>query len=122
MAGITSLPTDYKAQQPYLFRDAEVFIGNISLNPERDTELIAVKLFGTPLHVDRFNVEDETTRLRVFAYSSVRGLDTAVEFPYFPKVGKYLGFIVGDDIQVELRGSNFYLTDIELEVQDGGKN
>jgi hypothetical protein len=121
MGGQANLPADYQAQQPYLFRDAEVFVGDISIKPNRMTELLGVKLYGQTLLKDEFNVELESTRARVFAYSGVNGTTNPVEFTYYPSVDRYLGFIVGDDIQVEVRGPNFYLTDIEFEIQDGGR-
>ncbi len=100
-------------------RESELFIGDISINPNNNTEVSGVKLFGEFVLKDSQGIPDETTRAKVYAYSSVHGSDNPVEFKYYPSVNRYLGLIVGEDIQIEVRGVYFYLTDIEIEIQRG---
>ena len=96
-------------------REAEVFLGEVSISPDRLTELIKVKLVGETLPATGLEAE----RVRVFVYSSVSA--TPIEFLYFPLLDEYLGFAVGENLQVEIRGHHFNLTDCILEIQDGGR-
>lgn len=96
-------------------------VGDISIKPNRLTEVLRVKLTGETMRRDAEGISIEDTRVKIFAYSSINGSTNPVEFIYYPSVDSYLGFIVGSDVEIEVRGTNFYLTDFEVEIQDGGR-
>lgn len=63
-----------------------------------------------------------TDRCRVFVYSkSTLGATNPIEFIFNPLDESYYGYIEGKDLLLEVRGKNFYLTGIEVEVERGGK-
>lgn len=99
------------------FRDAEFLVGNISISRERTTIIHSIKLDG--------RLEEDggvgTNLAKVFAYSKeVLGASNPIEFIYNPADGTHYGHIEAKDVLVEVRGKNFYLTGMEIEVESGG--
>lgn len=109
------------SQDAWTPREAELFVGNITVDSKSNTELLAVTLVGETSIVPQVDGGDEATRARVFVYSEFLPADKPKEFIYNAKLDKYLGFVVGNELQVEVRGQYFYLTDILLDVQKGGE-
>lgn len=101
-------------------RDAEIFLGNINLKPDKTSELIEVKLFGDTSLVPQSEGGDDATRAKVFVYSEYFPENAPKEFKYNARTDSYVGFAIGAELQVEIRGKYFYLTDIHLSVQAGG--
>lgn len=104
---------------------SEVLVGNISISPDRNTVLHAIKLTGrlTRLTTDEGGlgpgVDPDT--VKVFAFSeSTQTADTAFEFTYNPVDNTYYGYMEGKDIRVLIQGKYFYLTKFEAQVEDGG--
>ena len=103
-----------------------VNVWGIAFSPDALTEVISVKLVGSTMLVSDNPVpaealaEEEASRAEVYVYSEFRPATDPVKFIYNPATKLYVGFAVGREIEVEVRGHNFYLTDIEIEVQDGG--
>lgn len=95
-------------------RASEVFLTGVSISPDRFTEVLSIKLIGTTTD------SNGTNRVRVFVYSKLQGATNPVEFIYYPKLDTYLGSVIGQDLQIELRGYYFDLSDCIIELTDGG--
>ncbi len=99
-------------------RDAEFLVGNISVSRENTTIIHSVMLDGR-LHADSDTLG--TKRAKVFGYSkSSLGASNPVEFTYNTGDGRYYGHVEGKDLLIEVRGENFYLTGMEVEIEQGG--
>lgn len=103
----------------YVARDAEFQVGPISITRTRNTVIHRIRLDG------RLTANSDTMgtdRCRVFVYSkSTLGATNPIEFIFNPLDESYYGYIEGKDLLLEVRGKNFYLTGIEVEVERGGK-
>lgn len=107
-------------QDAWVPAPSELFFTGVSLSPDSITELLSVKLVGDISISPEYEVLDPPTLARVFVYTEFRAHDKPIEFIYNPFTQTYLGVAVGRELQIEVRGYHFYLTDVELEVQKGG--
>ena len=98
-------------------RDTEVLLGDIHVVRNKTTIIHSVRLDG------RIRGEDlDSEPCKVFVYSkSTIGSTSPVEYIYNGATDTFYGYAEGKDLQLEIRGKNFYLIGANVEVEVGGE-
>jgi hypothetical protein len=112
----TSLPQPPMAegQEIFGFAPSQVVIGDISVSPDRLTEIHSVRIIGQ--NTDKFGNHPATVRV----YSEEEyGATAPVTFYWNADRKLYQGYATGGDLRIEIEGYYLYVTHIEVEISRG---